>query len=80
MISSIKMSRHSNTTISFSGADGVGKNTQIMLLKQYFENNGITYRILYARAGYNKVFFGTSMGQQQRSMLPYWQATLRSKR
>lgn len=55
MIGSIKMSRHSNTTISFSGADGVGKSTQIMLLKQYFENNGITYRILYARAGYNKV-------------------------
>lgn len=55
MISSIKMSRRSNTTISFSGVDGVGKSTQIMLLKQYFENNGITYRILYARAGYNKV-------------------------
>lgn len=55
MKSSIKMPQHSNTTISFSGADGVGKSTQIMLLKQYFENNGITYRILYARAGYNKI-------------------------
>lgn len=55
MISSIKMSQHSNTTISFSGADGVGKSTQIMLLKQYFENNGITYRILYARVASNKV-------------------------
>ncbi len=39
MISSIKMSRRSNTTISFSGVDGVGKSTQIMLLKQYFEND-----------------------------------------
>lgn len=55
MISSIKMSQHSNTTISFSGVYGVGKSTQIMLLKKYFENNGITYRILYARVTSNKV-------------------------
>lgn len=55
MIRSIKIPQHSNITISFSGVDGVGKSTQIMLLKQYFENNGITYRILYARAGCNKI-------------------------
>lgn len=55
MISITKMSQNSNITISFSGADGVGKSTQIMMLKQYFENNGITYRILYARAGHNKI-------------------------
>lgn len=54
MIRSIKIPQHSNTVISLSGVDGVGKSTQIMLLKQYFENNGITYRIFYARVGCNR--------------------------
>lgn len=44
-----------NVTISFSGVDGVGKSTQIMMLKQYFEENGITYRILYARTMNTKI-------------------------
>lgn len=38
-----------NIIISFSGADGVGKSTQIKLVGDYFDKKGITYRIFYAR-------------------------------
>tara|TARA_Y100001980_G_C14493798_1_gene270518 strand:+ start:427 stop:1077 length:651 start_codon:yes stop_codon:yes gene_type:complete len=37
--------------IIFSGIDGCGKSTQIELLKKYFENNRIKYKVIWMRPG-----------------------------